>query len=48
MARRPLDPAHGFKRRDPKVAKSEVEARKARDKQEKDNPAAPQEDKKSK
>jgi hypothetical protein len=47
MAERPLDPAHGFKRRDPKVVKSEVEARKARDKQEKANPAAP-EDKKSK
>jgi hypothetical protein len=49
MANRPLDPAHGFTRRDPKVVRSEVEAKKARDKQEQKQAVAPvQEEKKAK
>jgi hypothetical protein len=39
-ADRPLDPSRGFKRRNPKVVKSEVEAKKARDKIEAATPAA--------
>jgi hypothetical protein len=46
FANRPLDPAHGFKRRDPKLVQSEVRAKKARDKQEEAAPA--QEEKKGK
>jgi hypothetical protein len=37
---RPLDPSRGFKRRDPKIVKSEVEAKKARDKLEAATPEA--------